>query len=260
MVSTQDKQHSTTVVKARNSRVSISEVDCKRLYYKLLNSEMKGVETRQLVVSPSDFFEDLILKAVSRMPGSFSTKAVFPKLDMTAAVNAQEFAYAVKTGMLMDDTQCNGFFNMLDEAKLGRIFGYQLFACIDYYRNRTLDGLCIYNLPFLPYKSRSVSLPTLVFTKLVRQLDRTGVANTKAWAISLDANVGEEEFCSLVTSLTDKQKAGLFKAFDIFGAGCVKFYHFLAVLQSYRRTFVAEEAHVKLRPRRLPIELTKKLA
>jgi Ca2+-binding EF-hand superfamily protein len=187
---------------------------------------------------PFTDLNQLLMQIACTFPDDVPTKNLFAKTLLTEALDVRSFTALVKPVFRIDDSQCQYLFAQLDESNLGKLFAYQLYTFVDCYRSMVENGVLTYQHPTLPYKSVAEATLANVFKNLATKLDTAAQASSKAWQVDLEASLNEAQFYGLLIGLSAFEKQSLFTAIDILACRSVKFYHFLSVLDSYRKTFV----------------------
>lgn len=179
-----------------------------------------------------------ILKTVSMFPETLTTKAIFSNTPLTTAMDMRMFSRLVMPVLQINGLQAQQLFSQLDEGSLGKVFAYQLYTYIDCIRSMFENGDLIYEFPELPYKSTQGHICASMMQSLANKLDANTQPTIKAWTADPEANLNQDQFNGLLLGLSMFDKKQLFEAHDILLNKVVKFYHFLAVIDSYRKTLI----------------------
>lgn len=189
-----------------------------------------------------------VMEAVSILPEDQSNYELFHGVHLTDVFNSQDFSVTVQSVLHLSATQCTNLFCILDESSFGIIFAYQLFTYLDHCRCEVIEGLYVYAMPSLPVKSKASLDLAISFTALARNCDLKEVPSSTAWDVALDSKLSRPDFEALFPGHSDMQKSRLFNSLAIFGESSVTFYHFVAVLDSYRKSLrITEDRRRRLR-------------
>lgn len=199
---------------------------------------------------------ELVIQAVCSFPNEVMTKNLFNKTPLLEVLDVRAFTTLVKPVFRISDIQCQQLFAQLDENNFGKLFAYQLYTYVDCYRSMIDNGELTYEFPVLPYKSLAESSFSTIFRTLAAKLDSASQATANAWQVDLEANLTEPQFYGVLVGLSALEKQNLFNAFDILACKQVKFFHFLAVLDSYRKVFAQLNLPNSGAPSEAPVNLT----
>ncbi|CAG9315691.1 unnamed protein product [Blepharisma stoltei] len=185
---------------------------------------------------------DQISNVVLRIPENAKTIDFFNIIQIHEAIDEAKFVSIVMTKLNLDVGKAQNLFSDIDVKKCRQIFGFQLLTQVDLYRSCIENGKVVNEMPSLPYSyasdlPRNIKLPLM---GLAKKIDDGNVGTCERfWAseVNISSVMTKKEFAYSVKDLTEQQAFDIFGKCDIKQSGKIWFYHFLAVLETYRASF-----------------------
>ena len=181
---------------------------------------------------------DMLPSLGLQVPSTQSTPDFFSEIYLESLVNVVDLLKLVMNKFCIDLESSELFLKLVDPRKKAEVFGYQVFSAVDLVRACIQNHRIEKELSKFPFRwenpSKDLKVP---FQALGEKLDMQD-KSTLEYFLELNfdpySECSVQQFVRTSEDFSETQSADIFEALDLLTTGQIKFYHFLAVIESYR--------------------------
>lgn len=207
-------------------------------YYLSCLETFSHLEIKPSTSSLINGFKDLALK----FPESIKTKEFFG-IDYNDIITESDFEVLMKSKLSANSENAKSIFIIIDERGIRKLYGFQIFTYFDLLRYCIEDGIVVRDMPIYPYFSTPNIEKSVrqICIRLADLLDKNKKSTFEMFFESIiDSNftISKANFEILLSDLDQKSVCKIFEYLDIYKTEEICFYHFLAIVETYRNVFV----------------------
>lgn len=186
---------------------------------------------------------------VFNIPVSVSSIEYFYDLALIDLIEKPQVIRYLQNKLQIGQEKALRVYNLIDVQNNDKLFGFQILTTIDLFRSCIENGKIVSEIPQIPYKQNKTSSPSLGL--IAAKLDNVNKGTAEAFienAINITELLGIRDFIDLLTDVPEREVAEIFKALDVKKNSRIVFYHFLAVLESYRSKQIQNKKSAQSKP------------